>query len=382
MKLAFVIDNLGPYHVARLRAISRLASVLAIEVRGASSEYAWARTASVPFRRLTLLSGENVGDPRPFLRAALDTAAPDIVFTSGWSAGADLAALHWAGRKLVPVIVMSDSNVDDAPRRAPVEWVKRRMLAHVAGAFSAGGRSFDYAARLGIPPQMIRTGYDVVDNAHFAARPDGACKGFLASARFIAKKNLPFLLRAHAAYRALHRAEAPQEEPWDLTLLGDGPLRPEIEARARENGGVILRGFVQYPNLPTVFAGAGAFLHASTTDQWGLVVNEAMAAGLPVLVSYRCGCVPDLVKEGVNGHALDPTDQDAWAARMLALARMPPESRAAMGAASQRIIARFSPETHAEAAVDLARAALSRPLPRLRKLDALLLAAVAARRPA
>jgi glycosyltransferase involved in cell wall biosynthesis len=47
-------------------------------------------------------------------------------------------------------------------------------------------------------------------------------------------------------------------------------------------------------------------VHASTTEQWGLVVNEAMAAGLPVLVSDRCGCAPDLVEVGVNGFTFDP----------------------------------------------------------------------------
>jgi 1,2-diacylglycerol 3-alpha-glucosyltransferase len=53
---------------------------------------------------------------------------------------------------------------------------------------------------------------------------------------------------------------------------------------------------------------ASAFIQASTTEQWGLVVNEAMASGLPVLVSERCGCAPDLVKNGVNGYTFDPYD--------------------------------------------------------------------------
>ena len=379
MKLAFIIDNLGPYHVARLCAIAKLAEVLAIEVRQASSEYAWARTGSVPFRRLTLLVGNSVVDPRPLLCSTLDAAAPDVVFTSGWGSAADLAALQWAGRQRVPVIVMSDSNADDAPRRAPVEWVKQRLLAHVAGAFVAGTRSFEYATQLGIPSHMIRIGYDVVDNAHFAARPDGARKGFIVSARFIQVKNLPFIMRAYAAYRDLHRIASADERPWTLNLVGDGALRNELEELALGfRSDVVFRGFLQYEDLPSAYAGAGTLLLPSVKDTWGLVVNEGMAAGLPVLVSQRCGCVPDLLEEGVNGYALDPADQAAWAKRMLFLALMPSESRVAMGAASQRIVARFSPETHAEAAVDLAGNALSRPLPRLRDLDALLLSAAAA----
>lgn len=381
MKIAFVIDNLGPYHVARLIATSSLIDVFALEVRGSSVEYAWLPAKSVPFERVTLLPADDACDanPRFLLRAALDAAAPDVVFTSGWSSPADLTALLWAGHHHKPAIVMTDSQEIDSPRRAPVEWIKKRILAHVSGAFVGGNRHADYACKLGISKSMIRTGYDVVDNAHFASQPDGARRGFLASARFIPKKNLPFLLRAHAAYRALHLATAPDEPPWDLTLLGDGPTRPDLELLSRDlGGGVIFRGFLQYPDLPSEFARAGAFVHASTTEQWGLVVNEAMASGLPVLVASRCGCVPELIEEGVNGYALDPEDEESWASHMLTIARMKPTVRAAMGKASMRIIARFTPETHAAAAIELAQAALSRPTThRLRTSNALLISAVA-----
>ena len=61
---------------------------------------------------------------------------------------------------------------------------------------------------------------------------------------------------------------------------------------------VIFPGFIQYDELPAYYGLAKAFIHASTVEQWGLVVNEALAAGLPVLVSERCGCAPDLVREG------------------------------------------------------------------------------------
>ncbi len=381
MNLSFIIDNLGPYHIARLSAISRLANVRAIEVHGNSVEYAWSRAGTVPFRRDTLIASEPYGAPWLLVQHALDTEPPNVIFTSGWSSSADLAALAWAGRNRVPAIVMSASQAIDFPRNAHVEWVKRRILAHVSGALVGGTPHADYARALGIPSSMIRTGYDVVDNAHFAVLPNRTRRGFIASARFIAKKNLPFLLRAHAAYRAMHLAVVPSETPWDLTLLGDGSQRAELEAQAeRQGGGVLFKGFLQYPDLPAAFAAAGVFVHTSTTEQWGLVVNEAMAAGLPVLVSDRCGCVPDLIEEGVNGHALKPADEAAWARAMLKIARMPEAERAAMGAASQRIIAGYTPETHAAAAVDIARAALTQAPRRIRSLDALLLAAVGRRR--
>jgi hypothetical protein len=100
MKLAFVIDNLGPYHVARLTAIAALAELLVIEVRQTSREYSWDPPDSVPFERITLLKS-NEEHPWRAIRAALDSAAPDVVFTSGWSRAADLCSLLWAGRRRI-----------------------------------------------------------------------------------------------------------------------------------------------------------------------------------------------------------------------------------------------------------------------------------------
>ena len=97
-------------------------------------------------------------------------------------------------------------------------------------------------------------------------------------------------------------------------------------------GDVILAGFKQYDELPAYYGLASAFVHASTTEQWGLVVNEAMASGLPVLVSDRCGCAPDLVEDGVNGFTFDPYDVEALAGLMQRVAAMTDERRQAMGA--------------------------------------------------
>src|SRR5262249_59830905 len=96
---------------------------------------------------------------------------------------------------------------------------------------------------------------------------------------------------------------------WKLVLLGEGEQRAKLEGLRDALGlrnDVSMPGFKQYDELPAYYGLASAFVHTSTTEQWGLVVNEAMAAGLPVLVSERCGCGPDLVREGVNGFTFDP----------------------------------------------------------------------------
>jgi glycosyltransferase involved in cell wall biosynthesis len=105
-------------------------------------------------------------------------------------------------------------------------------------------------------------------------------------------------------------------------LLGDGPLREAISQQIKESGltrHVVMPGFKQYDELPLYYALARAFIHASTTEQWGLVVNEAMASGLPVLVSNRCGCSVDLIQEGVTGYSFDPYNEKQMADLMLRL---------------------------------------------------------------
>lgn len=378
MKISFVIDNLGPYHIARLNAISKYSEVFVIEVRGKSLEYDWLPAESVTFQRVTLMQMTSGKVPQSALFNALNTVQPHVVFTSGWSGAANLAALLWSGQKKVPVIVMTESQEIDFPRQALVEWVKRRVLSHVSGAFAGGVPHAAYARALGIPGDSMRLGYDVVDNDHFTTAPSEFRRGFLASARFIGKKNLPFLLRAHATYRRMHRDADPTEMPWELTILGDGSTRHELESLSRDlGGGVNFRGFLQYQDLPAVFANAGAFVHVSTTEQWGLVVNEAMAAGLPVLVSSRCGCAFELVKEGENGYSIDPYDEIAWASRMYEIATLNPQNRKGMGEISQSIIKNFTPETHARAAMELVNIAMSRPIPHLYFINKYLIKALA-----
>jgi glycosyltransferase involved in cell wall biosynthesis len=118
---------------------------------------------------------------------------------------------------------------------------------------------------------------------------------------------------------------------------------------------------------------AGAFVHASLVEQWGLVVNEALAAGLPVLVSSRCGCVPELVRDR-NGFVFEPLDIDGLARLMV---RISGQDLQAMGQASQQIVAEWSPDRFAEGMLSAARAALDVGAPRPSFFDSLLLKALA-----
>jgi glycosyltransferase involved in cell wall biosynthesis len=267
----------------------------------------------------------------------------------------------------VPVVLMSESTEHDAPRSRWKEWLKGQILALCSGALVGGSAHIRYLIRLGMPPGQIFEGYDVVDNDYFrratatVRQHSGALRAefglpqqyFLASARFIERKNLSRLLEAYGRYRgrfAAHEANRhSKHEPWSLVLLGDGPEKGAIERLISGQGlqsSVRLPGFRQYSELPVYYGLANAFVHASTSEPWGLVVNEAMASGLPVLVSNRCGCVPDLVRECWNGFTFDPGNVEQLARLMFRLSSVGPQL-ARMSRASVEMISNWAPSRFA-----------------------------------
>jgi 1,2-diacylglycerol 3-alpha-glucosyltransferase len=108
-------------------------------------------------------------------------------------------------------------------------------------------------------------------------------------------------------------------------------------------------GFVQYGALPAYYASAGACVLPSLSDQWGLAINEAMASGLPVIVSRACGCARDLVVEGANGHTFDPLDREELTRILHRVASSPRATLDAMASASRERISGYSPVRFARA---------------------------------
>jgi 1,2-diacylglycerol 3-alpha-glucosyltransferase len=395
--VALAFHRWGPYHRARLAAARACwAPIWSVEFSAVDETYAW-EPVPADGAHVSLFGDADI-DRKPSrevaqrVSEALARLRPAVLVLPGWSHPAALSALAWSLRHAVPAVLLSESTAGDEPRRPGREWIKRRVVRLFAAALVGGSPQVAYVRALGMPEAAIFPGYDAVDNAYFRhgavlTRADAARRRhelalppafFLASSRFVARKNLLRLLDAYAAYRQRTGAAA-----WHLVLLGDGDLRAELERRIAQAdlvGGVILPGFRQYDELPAYYGLAGAFVHASTSEPWGLVVNEAMASGLPVLVSQRCGCVPDLVSDGVNGFTFDPHDVEALAGLMERVATMSEEQRQAMGQASQRLIAGWGPERFADGLMHAVEAAMRRPLPRASLFDQLLLG-VLARRP-
>ena len=249
--VAVLFHRIGPYHFARLRAAGCSMRVAAIELCDKDSIYDWNKVCGADgFRRLTLFAGED--EARDFPREvwkrlcqSLDSLAPEVVAIPGWAETVSLMALRWCALRKVSAVAMSETTFWDERRRWWREAMKRRVVGRFSSGLVGGSPHTDYLACLGMPRDRIFPGYDAVDNAYFAAGAEEAKRQaatirsrfglperyFLASARFIEKKNLSALIEAYARYReraASAEGRIREEKPWDLVILGEGTLSPGV----------------------------------------------------------------------------------------------------------------------------------------------------------
>jgi glycosyltransferase involved in cell wall biosynthesis len=396
--LAIMFDRIGPYHFSRLKAFGATCPTVAIESYGVDDVYQWDLvTGSDSFKRVTLFPAKKpeMGGQSALIqrvRAALDECRPAAVAIPGWVEPAALSALQWCLSRRIPAIMMSDSTAWDHPRIFWKEWVKGNLVRSVSAALVAGTPHATYIENLGLAADRVFAGYDVVDNEHFGRGADLARQldpelrrkhglpqnYFLASARFVEKKNLIRLVQAYAQYRDLAKSRAKKEpgiEIWDLVVLGEGPMGQAIRdqiATLNLKEHAWLYGFRQYDELPIFYGLAQAFVHASTTEQWGLVVNEAMASGLPVLVSNRCGCAMDLVKEGVTGFSFDPLNLEQMAESMYRFSSNP-AGLSRMGKAGRNLVANWGCNRFADGLMQAMETAIQRPVAKTPVLAPLLI---------
>ena len=150
--------------------------------------------------------------------------------------------------------------------------------------------------------------------------------------------------------KAYHQLITVNQQPTILIFVGDGVLRPELEKYVKENNIKTVRfaGFKNQTELPAFYKMADIFVIPSFHEYWGLVVNEAMCFGLPIVASDTVGCIPDLVKENQNGLVYPTGDIDRLA-ETLGILINDPQKRAVFGGKSKEIIKNYSFDKDMEA---------------------------------
>jgi 1,2-diacylglycerol 3-alpha-glucosyltransferase len=385
MIISVCFTNFGPYHLARLRALAaRLQAcgsyLIAYEVAGSERTYPWQRQEQAEsFAWITLfpdrpLETLTTSDCARAMVQALDRDQPDVVGIVGYARSESIAAARWARRNGYPAVLLSESQAIDRPRSWWKESIKRRRLSLFDAALVGGPSHRDYLIDLGMPGDRVAQGYNAVDNTFYRNRanawrcsPEGrqnlpTSPFFLSVCRFVPEKNLVRLIKAFTRYR--DQVCPPQR--WDLVLCGDGSQSGLIEETIVLSGhseAIHRPGFLQADTLCRWYAQAAAFVLPSLSEPWGLVVNEAASAGLPLLVSERAGCAQTLVPdpEGTTGARLDPLDVEGMAKKLTWMALLSQEERLAMGQRAVELVSHWGPDRFARGMLEAIELAVHSP---------------------
>jgi len=292
------------------------------------------------------------------LLESLEAFSPEAIVCGGYNYLAYWLALRWARRRKIRFVLWSESNaLDIRGWRTPVEFLKRRFLKRCDWFVVPGKAAFEYLRLLGAAAEGILTAPNAVDNGFFAAQAEevknkpaafrekfGLPRRFLLLAgRLVPEKGVFDLLEAYAKLEHGLRSEV------GLVFAGDGVSREELTQRARRitPGTVCFPGFTQREDLAGLYALAEGLVLPTHSDTWGLVVNEAMACGLPIIVSSVAGCSADLVEDGWNGYVVPARDSEKLSVAIDSLLRQP-DLRQQMSARSLERIRNYSPEACAD----------------------------------
>jgi glycosyltransferase involved in cell wall biosynthesis len=270
---------------------------------------------------------------------------PDAVGVGGWNQPAFWQASAYCRRHGIPLLVWVESTARDARSESrPLELAKRTLIRRASGFFVPGQASAEYVRSFGVPEGQVSLAPNAVDAEIFGrAAVDRSGRDtctFLYAGRLDPEKGLDVLLHAFA------------RSPGELVLAGSGS--EEARLRALADGRVRFLGPLDRDELPAVYAAADAFVLPSRSEPWGMVLNEAAAAGLPLVATEGAGAAHDLVEDGVNGFRVPVDDEEALATALRRLAEDEP-FRLAAGARSRDLAARFTPQAWADGVAGLAR---------------------------
>ena len=310
------------------------------------------------------------GCDTPGVFRALRVWKPDVAILTGWHSKM-LVQAGWACVRLgVPRVVRGESSA--LARRPRWKRTLHRIWLHGFDGFLAiGEANRDFYLEAGIPAARIHRCPYVVDNSRFAAAADGLrarraelrrrwsipaeATCFLFCGKLVAKKRPLDLLRA--ARRATAEGAA-----LHVLVVGEGELMAEARALvASDRLPVTFAGFLNQTEIVEAYVAADCIvLPSDAGETWGLVVNEAMACGLPAIVSDQVGCGPDLVDEGVTGATCPMGDVGALAQRLVAFAGDPSALRAMGAQARERVCSRHSLDRAVEGTLAAVGAAMAR----------------------
>lgn len=379
VRLTIVLPEPTPYRTGMLDRLAERPDLdlTVVYAAAAVQQRAWGIDVH---HRAVVLDGRRVPGAARVLRhdyplsvgilGALQDADPDVVVVSGWSTFASQATVAWCRRHGVPYVLLVESNERDA-RPGWRRTVKNAVVPTVVGAAAevlvVGSLARESMRARGVPDHRISIVANTIDVGRLADAADALAPRrdalraeagidaddvvVLSVARLAPEKGLDTLVRA---------AAAAGEPRLVVALAGSGPERQRLASLATELGArLVLLPDIPWERIVERYAVADVFALLSRHEPWGVVVNEAAACGLPLVLSDRVGAAFDLLEDGRNGR-LVPADDAAAAGEALRDLAADPELRRAMGAASREIVAEWGYEPSIERLLQVVRRVANR----------------------
>lgn len=389
-KILFYWRSWGQYHLARLSAMKQAGlDIVAWGLSEVETVYKWDNTQESEVRYLfhREISRTKLKDfPRTLLRfwKNLKHTNVDIAFAPSYSPWHSLAFTLAARLRRIPVVIMYEPHQHSVRRR---HWraviLKKILIKLYSAALVSGRRSQAHLESFGFLSNRIHTGYSCVDNDFFSAplSADEIARtkalgippnSFLFAGRLMAKKDIPTLIKAF-------RNVCDKGGQSSLCLIGYGEDATHLKDFALAQGltwsdrsqdqsyqlptehGVLFYGYRNSADLRLFYKQALAFVLPSKVEPWGLVINEAMAAGTPCIASSVTGVADDLVLDvrkcppsEANGFVFAAEDSDELATHMLQI-QNDPELRARLATNARTRIKAFSTQNFAATVARIAK---------------------------
>jgi len=319
-KIIFVWDNFGPIHNDRASAVAERypeAEIIGLELYSRSETYDWIPEMSESYKKITINSVKKESELSIFFKLVslcLKNKGAHVFFChyERWYIFATALILRGLN---FHVYVMNDSKFDDYERNIFRELIKFAFYTPYNGGLASGVRAKDYLRFLGVPKDKIKTNYNSLSlsrvrrDSSSVPAPNGTKfqdRYFLIIARLVEKKNLFVALDAYKKYINLGGWRS-------LKILGSGPLKDDLISYVNIlglNDNVIFCGFVQTESVAKELGNGLCVLLLSTEEQFGIVIIEAQAMGLPCIVSVQCGARDQLIRTGVNGFIVEESNSD------------------------------------------------------------------------
>ena len=345
MKFVFLHRKLSPYWISCLRELKNQGNEIFI--------VAYSFSEIAPFEIESL---EDIGEildrsliSKKDILNKIKKFNPDAIIVSGWKDNLYLNICRYFKKNKTQIILTFDTQLDAGFNskflrgRLVVKFIIFLLKIYLKGAISRvwvpGQRQIKFAKALGFRDKNCWDGLYSCDLQKFSKisiiKNDTKFKikekTFLFVGRYVNEKGLDLLVDAYSHYKLN------KENPWKLICAGGGTFPVDTKILNIEN-----KGFIQPKYLNDLLLNSSALILPSRYEPWGVIVHEAAAAGLPIIISDACGSSDHLVKDGYNGYIFSSGDYISLAYKMRLLSNQSDEEIRVMGLNSKELSKSYS----------------------------------------